>query len=219
MCGRFSQAKDLKEILKRFQAEVAEEIVVKPRYNIPPSQPALIVYLDDEGRRKLRFMTWDLRRSWSKKPKGKPLSVLRSETVLRPGFFNGLLQKNRCLAPVDGFNEWNNKAPFRFVLNNGDQMGLGGIYNKKMLPDGKAEYYFSLITTEPNALVSRVHDRQPILIAPSKEDLWLNPAARQYNYVDCLGPSPASEMKYYPVSPLLNSPKNDSPELIEPLLA
>jgi putative SOS response-associated peptidase YedK len=218
MCGRFSQARELKEILKRFQAELAEEIEVKPRYNIPPSKPALVVYVDDDGKRKLRFMTWDLRKSWSKDAKGKPLSVLRSETVLQKDFFNKLLQKNRCLVPVDGFNEWNNKLPYRFVLANGDQIGLGGVFNRKMLPDGKTEFYFSLITTEPNALVARVHDRQPILIPPVKETIWLNRSARQYNYVDCLAPSPAAEMEYYPVSPLLNSAKNDSAELIEPLI-
>lgn len=35
MCGRFSQSKELKDILKRFQAELAEVIEVSPRYNIP----------------------------------------------------------------------------------------------------------------------------------------------------------------------------------------
>src|SRR5437879_5554390 len=211
MCGRFSQAKELKDILKRFQAELAEEIVVKPRYNIPPSQEALVVYQDDGGRRKLRSMWWDLSGSWTKAPKRGPLNNLRAETVLRRGYFNTLLQKNRCLVPVDGFYEWKDKAPFRFVPKDGDQMGLGGVYNRKLRPDGVPEYYFALITTDANEVARRVHDRQPVIIPTAKEALWLNPAARQYNYVDCLAPSPAADMAYYPVSPLLNSAKNDSP--------
>src|SRR5260221_5594284 len=99
MCGRFSQAKELKEILKRFQAELAEEIDVKLRYNIPPSQDVLVIYSDESGHSKLRLMKWDLARSWAKEPKGKPLSILRAETVLQRGFYNKFLQKNRCLIP------------------------------------------------------------------------------------------------------------------------
>jgi len=217
MCGRFSQAKDLKEILKRFQAELAEEIVVKPRYNIPPSEDALIVYSDDDGRRKLRLMKWDLAGSWSKQPKSSPLNNLRSETVLGKEFFNKMLQKSRCLVPVDGYYEWKAKAPYRFVLKDDDQMGLGGVYNQKMRPNGQPEYYFAVITTEANELAKKIHHRQPIIIPSAKETIWLNRSARQYNYVDCLAPSPAADMDYYPVSPKLNSAKNDSPELIEPL--
>jgi len=217
MCGRFSQAKELKEILKRFHAELAEEIVVKPRYNIPPSQPALVVYLDDDGRRKLRLMKWDLGGSWTHKSNGSPVNNLRAETVLGRGFFNKLLQKTRCLVPVDGYNEWKDKAPYRFVLKDDDQMGLGGVYNTKMRPDGQPEYYFAVITTDANEVAKKIHHRQPVIIPKTKETLWLNRSARQYNYVDCLAPSPAADMSYYAVSPLLNSTKNDTPELIEPL--
>lgn len=217
MCGRFSQAKELKEILKRFQSELAEEIEVTPRYNIPPSEDALVVYVDDDGRRKLRKMKWDLSGSWSKEPKSSPLNNLRAETVLGKDFFNKMLQKTRSLAPVDGYFEWKDKAPYRFVSKDGDQLGLGGVYNQKMLPDGRPEYYFAIITTDANELAKKIHHRQPVIIAKAKEPLWLNRSARQYNYVDCLATSPAADMDYCPVSAQLNSAKNDSPELIERL--
>lgn len=162
-------------------------------------------------------MKWDLAGSWTKEAKSSPLNNLRSETVLGKEYFNKMLQKSRCLIPVDGYYEWKDKAPYRFVSKDGDQLGLGGVYNTKMSPEGHPEYYFAVITTEANELAKKVHHRQPIIIPSAKETIWLNRSARQYNYVDCLAPSPAADMDYYPVSAKLNSAKNDSPELIERL--
>ena len=234
---------EIADILKRFGAGLAEEVVVPHRtYNIPPSSYVWVVYQDEKGKRKLRQMVWDLRKSWTKEkeegaktppPKGKdkkpkkgPLSNLTATTALKTPFFKSILETTRCLVVVDGFNEWKGKLPFRFVRRNGDQLGLGGVYRTKVLPDGKKEYYAAVMTTFPNALIRQVHTRQPIILPPEQEGLWLNPGSKLKNFEDYLGPSSPSELEYYPVSKEINKTyikvdgkykAIDSPELILPV--
>jgi putative SOS response-associated peptidase YedK len=51
----------------------------------------------------------------------------------------------------------------------------------------------------------------PVVIAPEDHDRWLNGP----NPGELLKPFPADRMVMWPVSPKLNSPKNDSPDLLD----
>ena len=46
MCGRYSQAADMAQLAKRFGIELAENIDVKPRYNLAPSESAPTVVME-----------------------------------------------------------------------------------------------------------------------------------------------------------------------------
>jgi putative SOS response-associated peptidase YedK len=72
---------------------------------------------------------------------------------------------------------------------------------------------FTIITTDANELVGRLHDRMPVVIAPEDRERWL----KGPNPGELLKPYPSERMAMWPVSPKLNSPKNDSPDLLEPI--
>jgi putative SOS response-associated peptidase YedK len=58
----------------------------------------------------------------------------------------------------------------------------------------------------------------PAILPRKLESLWLDETARDSQWLlDMLAPYPAEQMEAYPVSNLVNSVKNDSPELIEPV--
>jgi putative SOS response-associated peptidase YedK len=84
-------------------------------------------------------------------------------------------------------------------------------------PDGETLQSYTIITTEPNELTREVHDRMPVILSPDDYERWLDPELKDVDGLrSMLVPYPATEMKAYPVSTLVNSPKNDSPKCIEP---
>ena len=61
-----------------------------------------------------------------------------------------------------------------------------------------------------------IHDRMPVILSPGDYDLWLeNDFKGQDKLLSMLQPYPADEMVAYPVSTLVNSPKNESSQCIE----
>ena len=56
----------------------------------------------------------------------------------------------------------------------------------------------------------------PVILPQEHEDVWLDPDNRDLQKLTALlKPYPTEKMEAYPVSTLVNSPKNDSPECIE----
>src|SRR5215207_859521 len=89
---------------------------------------------------------------------------------------------------------------------------LAGLWENWKDPDsGEWVRTFTISTTDANELVARLHDRMPVVIAPEDRERWL----KGPNPKELLKPYPAKRM--WPMSPKLNSPKNDSPDLLEPI--
>jgi putative SOS response-associated peptidase YedK len=73
------------------------------------------------------------------------------------------------------------------------------------------------LTTEANELVATIYDRMPVILRPEDEDQWLDPGADLAALKRMLVPYAGRELHAYPVSPLVNSPRNDTPECLEPV--
>jgi putative SOS response-associated peptidase YedK len=74
---------------------------------------------------------------------------------------------------------------------------------------------FAIITTEANHLVAQVHDRMPVILHPEDEATWLNPEATPAQAQACLKPFPTHLLHIAAVSSKVNSPANNSPELLQ----
>ncbi len=91
---------------------------------------------------------------------------------------------------------------------------LAGLWENWKDPDsGEWVRTFTIITTEANDLVAKLHDRMPVVIAPEDRERWLTGPDPQ----ELLKPYPSERMTMWPVSPKLNSPKNDTPDLLDPI--
>jgi putative SOS response-associated peptidase YedK len=71
------------------------------------------------------------------------------------------------------------------------------------------------VTTEANRLVAQVHNRMPVILSPEDEATWLNPEAAPAQAQACLKPFPAHLLRIAAVSPKVNSPTNNSPEILQ----
>ena len=93
---------------------------------------------------------------------------------------------------------------------------MAGIWNKWKDQDGEEINSFSIITTSPNELVNKIHNRMPVILHAEDEKTWLENHDPQ-ELKKLLKPFPAEKMEAFPISKLINSPLNDFAEVIEPV--
>ena len=220
MCGRFTQSSSAAAISAAFG--VKSEL--SPRYNIAPSQSvAALVQSPDTGIRELRQLRWGLIPAWAKDPKiGYKLINARAETVADKPSFRAAFRLRRCLILADGFYEWQqldgsrHKQPYFIGLQDERLFAFAGLYEQWHSPDGEVVDTCTIITTTANELVEPIHARMPVILAPQDYPQWLDPNGAAPDLQALLDPYPAAAMKAYPVSNVVNSPKNDLPSCKQP---
>ena len=218
MCGRFSLTKEEIEIEKRFNAKFYSNDLVK-RYNVAPSQLALVI--TDENPHELQLFRWGLIPSWAKESSiGYKMINAKSETVFEKPSFRNLIKKRRCLVISDGFYEWKplegkQKQPYRIGLKGDELFAYAGLWDTWLDKDsGELVPSFTVITTRANDLVLPIHDRMPVILHREDEKKWLQHDLAKEAIDSLLDTFPSMEMKAYPVSTRVNSPKNDDEEII-----
>jgi len=204
-------------LAERFQAW--DEIEERPRYNIAPTQPVVTVRRElGTKTRKFTTMRWGLIPSWAKDMSiGTRTLNARSETVATRLAFRDSILTKRCLIPADGFYEWRKvgslKQPYCFEVGEGGLFALAGLWDQWKSPEGQIIESCTVLTTTPNSVVADMHDRMPVIVAPDKYDLWLNPDVNDFDAIrDILKPFDANLMRRYPVSRKLNNSQNDDAE-------
>jgi putative SOS response-associated peptidase YedK len=208
MCGRYSLSRPERALLERF--DLFDVPPLSPRYNIAPTQIAPIVRRMQEGpQNELAMMRFGLVPSWS--PAGSFINA-RVETVLEKPAFRDAIRKRRGLVVADGFFEWQHegkrRVPHWFKLRDEGLLAFAGVYEHDT---------FAILTTAPNALVSRYHDRMPIIVKPEQYSLWLDPTADVRHALDAVSASyPAEQMTERAVSERLNNVANDDAACVLP---
>ena len=145
MCGRFAMTDSEEKIMNYFQIQHSE-VLLKPRYNICPSQDIPVIVKRD-GFRIIENRRWGLIPFWSKNP--KPIINARAETVIKKPAFKQAFIKRRCLIPSSGFFEWakedKKKQPYFIRLKNNSPMAFAGLWEVWSSPEGK----IVIIMSEP----------------------------------------------------------------------
>jgi len=221
MCGRFTITLDPGEIQELLNLGPFVHIH-QPRYNVAPSQPIPIV--KDNVTKSIELYKWGLVPFWAKDPNiGYKMINARSETAHKKPSFRAAFKHRRCLILADGFFEWHAdikggpKTPYLFKLQNNLPFTFAGLYEHWPIPSGGELHTCTILTCQPNELVSGYHNRMPVMLGDDSRWSWLNPTAKEGDLLALLGPYPADEMTCYPVSRAINSPKNDQPEVIKPV--
>jgi len=191
---------------------------------------------DEGGDRELSFPEWGLVPSWVDEPDDAthPINA-RSETVREKRSFRGAFERQRCLVPADGFYEWvergGGKQPYRVTLSDESVFAMAGLYEvwegevaqASLAAFGangddddrrKRVESFTVLTTEPNAVVADLHHRMAVVLDPGDESTWLH--GDPDDAAALLEPYDGA-MRSYPVSTAVNDPGNESPELLDPV--
>ncbi|MNO35875.1 putative SOS response-associated peptidase YedK [compost metagenome] len=220
MCGRYTLTVTLEELIARYIPEFVGTSFMEPRYNISPTQMATTVIHDGQANR-IGLLKWGLIPSWSKDSTKGTINA-RAETILEKPTFKIPFLRKRVLVPADSFFEWatstSGKQPMRILLRSGAIFSFAGIYDSWIAPDGKKTSSFAIVTTEPNSLVEKIHNRMPVILKPQDEAIWLDRTLQDpQRLMPILKPYPAEEMIAYPVSTRVGNVRNDTPDCIKEL--
>jgi putative SOS response-associated peptidase YedK len=210
------------------------------RFNVAPTQKVLTVRASPDpdqaaaGEREARLMRWGLVPHWAKDLKvGYRMINAKAENLTSSRAYGPLVDKfrHRCLIVADGFYEWMKaedpkqpRQPWRFTVDGGEPFAFAGLCTRKEWEDEEDRgfddgwlYSCTVITTTPNQVVGKVHNRMPaILPTPEAEAAWLRPDLEVEDAVAMCAPLPASRMEGAPANPKLNKVGKgiEGPELL-----
>jgi putative SOS response-associated peptidase YedK len=222
MCGRFSQQRPASELAEIFAAEPLVEDP-GPRYNVAPTDGALVVVQRDD-RRAITSYRWGLIPHWADNAKvGSRMFNARAETLTQSPAFRDSLRRKRCLVPVEAFYEWRREGdvrqPYTIGRADGRPLVLAGLWDGWRDPaTDTVRRTFTIVTTAPNETMASIHNRMPAMLADDDWPAWLDPGlADPGELLAIIGAGQEPELVIRPVSRLVNDVRNDGPELVAPL--
>ncbi|HUY90813.1 MAG TPA: SOS response-associated peptidase [Pirellulales bacterium] len=227
MCGRFTRANDYfsdRARQQKFlqQLGLSEAPPLEPRYNIAPTQDIAAVRATADDGRELVVLHWGLVPSWAKDTAiGNRMVNARAETIAEKPAFRSAFRRRRCLIPADGFYEWQaqgrTKQPYLIRFKDRRLFCFAGLWEH--WPKGEPPLEScTIITTDANELMATLHDRMPVIISPADYALWLDPAVEEpERLLPLLRPWAGDELEAIAVSTLVNNPRHESPQCLEPI--
>lgn len=221
MCGRFTVSYTYEQLLwylnedyDLFDVELDYDL---PKYNIAPTEEVLGVIHDGEKYRVGTF-SWGLVPSFSKDLKSTYKMInARSESIFDKISFKDNIINNRCIILADGFYEWDgHKQPYYIKLKDQKIFAFAGIYNIKKNADGTRLITASIITTEANEIMSKIHTRMPVILKRNQIKDYLNINQKSKNNInDLLTKYDTNNMEMYPVSKYVSNVRNKGVECIQ----
>jgi putative SOS response-associated peptidase YedK len=168
-------------------------------------------------------MRWQLVPNWEPAFATKLSTInAKSETaVFDSPLFGDLITCQHCIVPISGFYEWKTdgqrKRPFKIHLQNNPIMSVAGIWDTWRPGTPLERRSSSILTTAANGFMSDIHNRMPVILDNARLDDWLSPEIHERSDMQQLmKPCPDEWLAAAEVSPLVNSPKNNTPEILEP---
>lgn len=225
MCGRYGfSVKDAREAINRFKLlnTIDELARLKSRYNIAPGQINPVIVMGDG--RKMEWYFWGLIPYWAKDQEMKYKTInARAESVEKAASYRKPFRFQRCLIPSSGFYEWDKSVkpsqPYFIRMKDNSLFSFAGLYDIWKNPtSGKEIKSYTIITTQPNEVVGKIHNRMPVILEKDEEKEWLNPDLTEPSDLKhMLKPYNSNKMVTFPVANAVNVPTIDSENLIKPI--
>lgn len=220
MCGRIvwqwdatlqQWVKSWLEDDEAYAAALTEPAVSQSRYNINPGATIPVARIVGGA------PTLEMRK-WAFPLDGRYVFNTRIETAFESPMWRGPIEEGRCIVPVTGFYEWRKqaggKAPFYVHRSDGRQMLLAGVSGWRD-HQGDPTPCVSIVTCPPNKLMSKLHDRMPVVLETDHVDAWLQ--ADTPNQLRAAATPAEDVLAAHPVPPEVGNQANDGPHLIKPL--
>jgi len=212
-------------------------------YNVAPTNKVLTIvsrhdreHPDDDPALRIRRMRWGLIPTWTKAAepgvpvKGKPLFNARADKAATTPSFRDAVKYRRCLVPMDGWYEWlvepdpaggrkAIKRPYFLTDGAGSRLymaGLWSVWRDRALPASEPLLSCTILTTDAVGELTRIHDRMPLPMPRAHWDAWLAPDhPAPAELLATPGEEVVRDIVMRPVSTLVNSVKNNGPELLD----
>lgn len=224
MCGRYIIRQQTKAIR---EWETYGPPPFLDSYNVAPTQQVPILRMQG-GRPQFTEVRWGLVPFFTHgaPPKYSTINA-RIESFETAASYRGPWRRGqRCLQLASGFYEWHldrygRKAPYLISLADQELFAFAGLWDRSIKDDGTVVESCVHMTMPANALMANIHNtgnnphRMPAILRLEDRAAWLEGSFEEARAA--LVPYPADLMVAYEVSSRVNSVKNNSPDLIEPV--
>ena len=220
MCGRFTNKMTWQEIHDLYDITNLDfRPNIRPNYNIAPTHIVPTIRSGDQGP-ELALMRWGFEEPWAK----SSIINATAEKVATSRVFKKSFEARRCLVLSDGFYEWKKgddgkRRPFRICMADENPFAFAGIWRVWTADKDTRDYAagdeidtFTIITTSPNELTQKIHNRMPVILDRDQHAPWLENGGLEF-----LEPFPAERMTAYEVGTRVNSVRNNDPDCLVPL--
>lgn len=225
MCGRYSLAPDeFSQIQIEFKVDVQLEL--EPRYNIAPTWAAghepPIVLTNSSGRRELDVARWwMIPASWRLPLNELPTAFnARAEELGDKRFWSRSFDARRCLVPATGWREFTGpsgqRQPHHFHYDHG-LFAFAGIWDEWLSPDGDSVRSFAIVTVAASDIVTPIHDRMPLRVAPDRYAEWLDPMVPGERALASVQQTAAPRLEHYETDPAGNDVRREGAAVIAPV--
>lgn len=217
MCGRYGFTLESEEdFLKRFDLAAAE-FELRESWNVAPTQEMPII--ERHSPNSVHLRKWGVLPSWS----SMLLINSKMEKLVESRFWSKPFTTSRVAVPATYFIEWlktdDGKQPFLIRLKSKEMFAFAGLLLTAKDKNGEEHTGYTIITQAAGEFMEKVHTRQPAVLRKEDEEKWLNPdEVEPERLLKLLQPFPyETEMEMYPISSLVNTPKNNFEEITKPV--
>ena len=226
MCGRFALSAMLTDIAEEFSTSALPDRTLPVDWNIKPTQDIYIVKNEE-----IKIASWGLIAPWSKnsvdalRSQSQAINA-RSESVHEKPTFRNAFRQRRCLVPATGYYEWatelgryKTKQPVFISRDDEKLLAFAGIFDRWVSPEGEIRESVAIITRDAVGDLAKVHNRMPLFLPRNRWDKWMDPELTEVDEVRALMeiPKPDDHLRFWPVSTMVNSIRNNGAELIAPI--
>jgi putative SOS response-associated peptidase YedK len=210
------------ELENRYNATLIDKDNYRPSYYYHAFSLPLLPVICSGKPGIIILSKWGLIPSWTKSKEDAEVIRYktfnaRAETIKNKLSYYQSFKTKRCLVPVDGFFEWQNKGkrkiPWYIYRADCEIMSIAGIFDEWVDSDtGEILNTFSIITTTANELLADIHNsgkRMPVILDKNSETLWINDAASQDDVYKLLMPCNSELLKAHTVDPSINNKNTD----------
>ena len=207
MCGRYVTTNAVSKT--KHLADNPDNLIDTENFNAYPTSN-LPVLLHRNKKLIIQNLIWGLVPKWAEgKEDFRPLNNARLESVDEKPSFKSLVKKHRCIIPADGYYEWQQtdqgKQPFFIKRSDGKQLYFGGLHQKNK------EHEFTILTQESEGDLKSIHHRMPLMLDESQFNHFFDYERNVGN----ISREQSIDLSFSRVSKQVNSPKNNTVELIK----
>jgi len=200
----------------------------EPDRNKAPTEPMLVAIRSVDGERVPKMMRWGLIPHWTKDDKLQysTFNARAEDFTMKPAFRDAWKWGQRCLVVTDGFYEWKKldgkgklKHPYAIAMADDGQLVMASLWAKWKSPaSGEQVLSCTILTCEPNKVLTELHNRMPVILAESNWPKWLGEVpASEDELLALLKPRPDEALKIWAVDRMVGNVRNKGPQVLMPI--
>ncbi len=230
MCGRYVSPEQA-EIERAWAIGRRNPAPFQRRYNTTPDALVPVLRGEEDGTLALDAARWGFVPNWWKddQPPRNTINA-RVETAAEKPMWRSAFQRARCVLPAVGWYEWAQpsgastggkrppKQPWFFAARDGALLAFAGLWSLRHDADGEATLTVAILTRPAEGPSAEIHARMPVVLPAELQAQWLDSGVRDARALAAtVAEQSTTEVAQRPVRRLVNNPRNEGPELIEPL--